>query len=76
MAKPSESIVEAKRKQRSGFFAFFAESGREIRRVRWPKRREIVVYTAAALVLSAVLGLLIWGFDIGVSKLMSLIGVD
>lgn len=76
MAKPNESMVKTKERRRTGFFSFFAESYREMRRVRWPKRREVVVYTAAALVLSAILGLLIWGFDIGVSRVMSLIGVD
>ncbi|MFB5192186.1 preprotein translocase subunit SecE [Alicyclobacillus fastidiosus] len=75
MAKANESLVEAKARKRSGFFAFFAESWRELRRVRWPKRREIVLYTAASLVLCVILGLLIWGFDIGVSRLLTFIGV-
>ncbi|WAH37377.1 preprotein translocase subunit SecE [Alicyclobacillus dauci] len=76
MAKTNDSMVRAQERRRTGFFGFFAESFREIRRVRWPKRREVVMYTAVALVVCAILGLLVWGFDIGVSRLMSLIGVD
>ncbi|MFD1673166.1 preprotein translocase subunit SecE [Alicyclobacillus fodiniaquatilis] len=75
MAKPDESMVKTNQQRRSGFFSFLAESVREMRRVRWPKRGEVVLYTAAALVMSVVLGLLVWGFDLGVSKLMSLVGV-
>ncbi|EPZ45907.1 MULTISPECIES: preprotein translocase subunit SecE [Alicyclobacillus] len=75
MAKANERLVEAKTRHRSGFFAFFAESWRELRRVRWPKRRDIVLYTAASLVLCVILGLFVWGFDIGVSRLLTFIGV-
>lgn len=76
MAKPNESVVETKKRHRTSFFGFFAESFHEMKRVRWPKRHEVVIYTVAALALCTILGLLIWGFDIGVSRLMSLIGVD
>lgn len=75
MAEANETVAEAKGR-RTGFFGFFAESFREMRRVRWPKRRDVVIYTAAALVVCAILGLLVWGFDIGVARLMALIGVD
>lgn len=76
MAESKHSMVETKKRQRTSFFGFFVESFHELKHVRWPKRHEIVVYTAAALVLCAILGLLIWGFDLGVSRLMSLVGVD
>jgi len=76
VAKPNDTLVEVNEQKRSGFIAFFAESFRELRRVRWPKRRDVVVYTTASLLVCAILGLLIWGFDIGVARLMSVIGVD
>lgn len=76
MAEAHDSMTEAKKHKRTSFFGFFAESYQELKRVRWPKRREIVFYTSAALILCAILGLLIWGFDVGVSRLMSLVGVD
>jgi preprotein translocase subunit SecE len=74
MAKPNETIIETNQR-RSGPVAFFRETLREIRRVRWPGRKDVVNYTAAALITCLVVGLLVWGFDIGVSKLFSLIGI-
>jgi preprotein translocase subunit SecE len=74
MAKPNETIVEMKQR-RSGPVAFFRETLHEIRRIRWPGRKEVVNYTVAALLTCLIIGLLVWGFDIGVSKLFSLIGV-
>lgn len=76
MAEPNDTLADVKEHNRSGFVAFFAESFREMRRVKWPKRHEVILYTSAALVVCAVLGVLVWGFDIGVAKLMSLVGVD
>lgn len=76
MVKTNETVVEAKEQGRSGFFSFLAESIREMRRVRWPKRHDVVTYTAAALIVCVVLGVLIWGFDLGVGRVMTLIGVD
>ncbi|MBX6352478.1 MAG: preprotein translocase subunit SecE [Thermoflavifilum sp.] len=78
MAKPNESVrgpvVEAKRERR-GVFAFFRESYLELKKVRWPNRRELVSFTAAALVFTLVMGLLVTAFDLIVSRLMSLIGL-
>lgn len=74
MAKPNETI-ELPERQRSGIVSFFRESWHEIRRVRWPSRKELINYTVAALLTCFVLALLVWGFDLGVNKLMSLIGL-
>lgn len=77
VAKPNDTLVELNQQaKRTGIVAFFKESFREFKRVRWPKRREVVVYTAACLLVCAILGVLIWAFDIGVSAAMSAIGVD
>lgn len=59
----------------SRVFSFFRESIWELKRVRWPSRREVVNYTAAALITCILMGVLVWAFDIGVAKLMSLIGL-
>lgn len=77
MAKPnadSEQNMQPRAK-RTGVLAFSRETVQEMKRIRWPKQREVVNYTAAALVTCLVMGLLVWGFDIGVAKLMSLIGL-
>ncbi|WP_067621070.1 preprotein translocase subunit SecE [Alicyclobacillus acidiphilus] len=76
MAEPNDSLANVKEQSRSGFVAFFAESFREMRRVKWPKRHDVILYTGAALVVCAILGVMIWGFDIGVAKVFSLVGVD
>lgn len=63
------------KKRRGGVVAFFRESWRELARVRWPSREEVTNYTVACLLTCLVLAFLVWGFDVGVSKLMSLIGL-
>ena len=70
----SDDAPEFKRR-RTGVVAFFRESIHEIRRVRWPSQRELVNYTTAALLTCLAMGLLVWGFDLGVAKLMSFIGL-
>jgi preprotein translocase subunit SecE len=78
MAKPKETIrgpvVEARRR-RGGMLAFFRESYLELKKVRWPNRRELLNFTTAALVFTLILGLLVSAFDLVVSRLMSLIGL-
>jgi preprotein translocase subunit SecE len=74
MAKPNETIVRPKQR-RTGIITFFRETLRELRKVRWPGRQEVVNYTTAALLLSLIMALLVWGFDEGVAKLLSLIGL-
>lgn len=75
MAKPRETVLEPKPRRRTGLVAFFRESWIELKRVRWPGRKEVFNYTTAALLVTLIMGLLVWGFDLGVSKLMSLIGL-
>ena len=74
MAEPSATIVKEKRR-RGGMLTFFRESWHEIPRVRWPSRKEVTSYTIASLLTCFILALLVWGFDLGVQKLMSLIGL-
>ncbi|MCL6593089.1 MAG: preprotein translocase subunit SecE [Alicyclobacillus sp.] len=71
MSKPKEAITQPER-QRTGVLTFFREAAHELRRVRWPKRQEVVNYTAAALLVCLVMGLLVWGFDLGVARFMAL----
>ncbi|MCY0887446.1 MAG: preprotein translocase subunit SecE [Alicyclobacillaceae bacterium] len=74
MAKPDETTLEP-RKHRGGLVSFFSESYREIKRVRWPTRHEVVNYTTAALLTCIIIGLMVWGFDVGIAKLLSMIGL-
>ncbi|QQE78544.1 preprotein translocase subunit SecE [Alicyclobacillus sp. SO9] len=64
-----------RRRTRTGVVTFTRETVQELKRVRWPKRNEVVSYTAAVLIVCFVMGLLVWLFDIGVARLMALIGL-
>ncbi|MDR1204274.1 MAG: preprotein translocase subunit SecE [Peptococcaceae bacterium] len=44
----------------------------EMKKVHWPTRRELMVYTAVVLVTCALVGSFIWIVDFGVSSLMTL----
>lgn len=63
------------RQRRRGVAAFFRETIHELKRVRWPHRKEVVNYTAAALITCLVMGLLVWVFDIGVHAAVGLLGI-
>ncbi|MCL6517311.1 preprotein translocase subunit SecE [Alicyclobacillus sp.] len=74
MAKPKEAVAQPK-PHRTGVVRFFSETVHELRRVRWPKRREVVNYTVAALLVCFIMGLLVWGFDLGVARLFALVNL-
>lgn len=63
------------KRQRTGVIQFARETVWELKHVRWPKQKELVGYTTAVLITCLAMGLLVWAFDIGVAKLMSLIGL-
>lgn len=82
MSKPKQTVTHLNPDNRSGLkgawlqsVAFFRETYHEMKRIRWPGRKEVVNYTAAALLTCLAMGLLVWVFDTGVAKVMSLIGI-
>ena len=52
-----------KKKQPNRIVRFFRDARAEIRRVIWPTPQETRNLTLVVIVLSVVLGLLMWGFD-------------
>lgn len=70
-SEPPDNTV----RQPNRVIAFFRETIWELKRVRWPGRREVVNYTTAALITCVIMGGLVWVFDIGVAKVLSLIGL-
>lgn len=42
---------------------FLREVRSELRKVAWPSRREVAVYTVTVLAVTAVLTLIVWGMD-------------
>jgi|GEM_PF-1156108 len=77
MAKPTADSkhLAAPKRQRTGMVQFFRESIAELKRIRWPKQKEVAGYTTAVVITCLAMGVLVWLFDIGVAKLMSLIGL-
>jgi preprotein translocase subunit SecE len=74
------SSVAAEQKQaRPGFFKrsaqFFKDAWGELKRVRWPNRKELVSYTLVVIWTCIFIILLIFAFDLGISYLLELIGL-
>jgi preprotein translocase subunit SecE len=45
----------------------------ELNRVDWPKKEKVVRYTWAVVILSIVVGLYLWGADLGIARLLKFI---
>lgn len=45
----------------------------ELKKVHWPNRREITIYTLVVLVAVLVVGVLIWVFDTALSSILKLV---
>ncbi|RXZ82734.1 preprotein translocase subunit SecE [Paenibacillaceae bacterium] len=54
-------------------FAFFADSWAELKKVRWPNRKELTSYTLVVLVTIVLTTIYFWLLDIGISELVELI---
>jgi preprotein translocase subunit SecE len=64
----------AKMKQSFGsFFSFFNDSWSELKKVRWPSRKELISYTMIVIVTILLVTIYFWGLDIGISSLVDLI---
>lgn len=63
-------------KLKQGFsttFSFFADSWAELKKVRWPNRKELTSYTLVVLVTVIAVTIYFWLLDIGISALVDLI---
>lgn len=52
---------------------FFRGVLNELKKVHWPNRREIAIYTSVVLVAVVVVGVLIWVFDLALSSILKLV---
>lgn len=56
-------------------FSFFTESWSELKKVRWPNRKELISYTIVVLVtvtfVTLYFALLDWGISAGVREIMN-----
>lgn len=63
-------------KLKQGFgntFSFFADSWAELKKVRWPNRKELTSYTIVVLLTITFVTIYFWLLDIGISTLVELI---
>ncbi|MEF2248557.1 MULTISPECIES: preprotein translocase subunit SecE [unclassified Paenibacillus] len=64
----------AKLKQGFGsMFSFFADSWAELKKVRWPNRKELTSYSIVVFVTVILVTIYFWLLDIGISSLVELI---
>lgn len=54
-------------------FDFFADSWAELKKVRWPSRKELTSYTLVVLTTIILVTIYFWLLDIGISGLVELI---
>lgn len=54
-------------------FSFFSESWSELKKVRWPNRKELTNYTLIVLGTIVVVAVYFWVIDIGVSAVIKAI---
>jgi preprotein translocase subunit SecE len=75
----SSSVANEQKADRPGFFKrsvqFLKDAWGELKRVRWPSRKELLSYTTVVLVTCIFCILLVFGFDLGISYLLQLIGL-
>ncbi|MDQ0063953.1 preprotein translocase subunit SecE [Paenibacillus harenae] len=63
-------------KLKQGFgntFSFFADSWAELKKVRWPNRKELTSYSIVVLLTITFVTIYFWLLDIGISTLVELI---
>lgn len=54
-------------------FEFIADSWAELKKVRWPNRKELTSYSVVVLVTIVFVTIYFWLLDIGISQLIGLI---
>jgi preprotein translocase subunit SecE len=57
----------------SSTFGFFRESVQELKKVKWPTRKELISYTLVTVGTVAFIGVYFFLLDLGISELVSVI---
>ncbi|MFZ3172931.1 MAG: preprotein translocase subunit SecE [Carboxydocellales bacterium] len=52
---------------------FFSGTKSELRKVHWPDRQQVITYTSVVLVTVALMAVLIWVADLGLSALLQIL---
>jgi preprotein translocase subunit SecE len=56
-----------------GFFSFLSASYKELKKVKWPTRKELISYTLVVIALVVFCTIYFWLIDLGISELVRLI---
>lgn len=59
----------------SGLVEYFRDGLGELKRVRWPNRKELLSYTTVTIVTVIIMSVIVFAFDLGVSQLLKLLGL-
>ena len=74
---PKKTETKKAKEKKPGFFARLKKSWKlsfgEMKKVPWPTRQEVTTYTGVVLVTVAIITVLIWIVDSGITALFSLI---
>jgi preprotein translocase subunit SecE len=57
----------------TSFFSFMASSWKELKKVKWPTRKELVSYTLIVMAVVIFVTIYFWLLDMGISELVRLI---
>lgn len=61
------------KKQVNRLIKFLGETRSELKKVKWPKRQELITYTGVVLVTVAIIGVYFWILDTGFINIIQLI---
>jgi len=56
-----------------GSFSFFTDSWTELKKVKWPSRKELISYTLVVLTTVAFVTIYFYVLDLGISELLRLV---
>ncbi|GHU84640.1 hypothetical protein FACS1894198_0700 [Clostridia bacterium] len=60
-------------KPKNEFKKWFSETRSELKKVSWPTGKQVINGTNIVFLMIAVFGVLVWGFDFGLTKLLSFV---
>jgi preprotein translocase subunit SecE len=66
------AFLDGVKRSFSSTFSFFADCWSELKKVRWPNRKELVSYTIVVLVTVIFVTLYFYVIDLGLSELIEL----
>jgi len=67
------SFVGSVKRSFGSMFSYISESWAELKKVRWPSRKELTSYTIVVLFTILVITVYFWVLDIGISSLVEAI---